>query len=84
MQVVGDSGSRCFCRQALIILVTPLHRPGSANAVPSVCLYEKLERALRCRPIVQLRPTAGLGSPVPGIWRPVGDRIPPSRSTYAF
>ena len=34
-------------------LVTPLHRPGSANAATSVCLYREQERALRYRPIVR-------------------------------
>ena len=34
------SGSgRCFCRRLLITVVTPVHRPDSANAAASVCLY---------------------------------------------
>jgi len=36
---VRDSNSRRFCRRVLITLVMPLHRPGSANATASVCLY---------------------------------------------
>jgi len=31
-------------------------------------LYREQERALRSRPIVRPRPTAGLGSPVHGVW----------------
>ena len=31
-----------------MFLVTPLHRPGSANAATSVCLYKKQDRPLRC------------------------------------
>ena len=45
---------------ALITLVMPVHRPASANAAASVCLYWKQERALRCQLIVWPRPTAGL------------------------
>ena len=40
-------------------------------------LYREQERAVRCRPIVRTHPTAGLGSPVLGVWGPVGDRVPP-------
>ena len=47
-------------------------------------LYREQERALRCRPIVRTHPTAGLGSPVLGVWGQVGDRVPPSRCTSAF
>ena len=36
-------GGRCFCCSALTTLVTPLHRPGGANAAASVCLYRKQE-----------------------------------------
>jgi len=72
--VVGDSSGRCFCRRALITLVMPLHWPGSANAADSVCLYREQKRApIRCRAIVRPRPTAGLGSPVLGIWGPAGN-----------
>ena len=39
-----SGGGRCFCHQVLITLVTPLHRPRSANAAASVCLYRKQER----------------------------------------
>jgi len=45
IQVVGDSGGRRFCQRALITLVTPLHRPGSANAAASVCHYRKQKRS---------------------------------------
>jgi len=70
--VVGDS--RNICHWALIILVTPLHRPGSANAAASVCLYKEKERPLRCRPIIRPHPTAGLWfSCTQG---PVGNRVP--------
>ena len=48
-------------------LVT-LHRPGSANAAASACLYREQERALRCQPLFRPRPTAGLWSPMPGVW----------------
>jgi len=49
-------------------LVMPLHRPGSANAAASACLYREQERALRCQPLFRPRPTAGLWSPMPGVW----------------
>ena len=62
----------------------PLHWPGSANVAASVSLYREQERALRFRPIFRPRLTAGLGSPVPGVWGPVGDRVSLSRSTSAF
>ena len=40
-------GNRCLCRRELIIIVTPLRRPGSANTAASVCLcYRKQERSL--------------------------------------
>jgi len=45
-KVVGDSSGRCFSRRVLITLVMPLHRPGSANAAASVCLYRKQKRSL--------------------------------------
>jgi len=64
----------------LITLVTPLHRPGSANVVPSVCVYRKQERALSCQPIVRPCTTAGLGSAVPGI-RGRSAITPPPRGT---
>ena len=38
-------------------------QPGSAHAAASVCLYREQERPLRCRPIIRLHPTAGLGLP---------------------
>ena len=60
----------------VITLVMPLHQPGSANAAASVCLYMEQERSLRCRLIVRPCPTAGLGSPIPSIWGPVGNRVP--------
>ena len=58
--------TRRFCYRVLITLVTPVHRPCTANAAASVCLYRKQERPLRCRPIEWPRPTAGLWSPIPG------------------
>jgi len=82
ISVVGGSGGRCFCRRALITLVTPLHWSGSANAADSVCLYKKQERALRCQPIIWPRPTAGLC--ISRIWRPVGNRVLSSRSQPVF
>ena len=39
--MVGDSNSRCFCHRAMITLVTPLHRPSSANVATSVNFYRK-------------------------------------------
>jgi len=39
-------------------------------------LYREQERPLLCQPIVRRRLTAGLGSPVPGVWGPVGDCVP--------
>ena len=42
-----------------------------------------MTRALRCQPIVRPRPTAGLGSPVPGVRGSVGDCVTPSRCTSA-
>jgi len=75
---------RCFCRRALIALVMQLHQPGSANAANSVCLCREQERALRFWPIVRPCPTVSLGSPVPSVWRPVSDRIPPSHSMSVF
>jgi len=32
---------RCFCRRALITLVTPLHRSNTTSVAASVCLYRK-------------------------------------------
>jgi len=34
---LSGRGSRCFCCQALITIVTPQHRPSSANTTASVC-----------------------------------------------
>jgi len=67
--VVGDSGGGCFCRRALITLVTPLYRPGSANATTSVCLSREQERPLRCRPIIWPCQTWGCGLPYSGAGR---------------
>jgi len=71
-----------FCRRQLITIVTPLRRPGTANTAASVCLYKGNKKdhcslphlsrhesaeCPQCRPIVRLRPTVGLWSPIPGI-----------------
>ena len=53
-----------FLLPALITIVMPLHRLGSANVAASVCLYRERERALRFWLIVQPYPTAGLGYPI--------------------
>ena len=80
--------SRNICHWALIILVTPLHQPGSANAAASVCLYREKERPLRyinlhlpyhtiplrCRPIIWPHPTAGLW--ISCTQGPVGNHVP--------
>jgi len=44
---VRDSNSRRFCRRVLITLVMLLHRPGSANATASVCLYRVGQKTSR-------------------------------------
>jgi len=76
--VVGGSGGRCFCCSTLTTLVTPLRRPGSANAAASVCLYIGNRKdhcsQPRCRPIVWPHPTAGLW--ISRTRGPVGDRVP--------
>jgi len=53
-----------FLLPALMTIVMPLHRPGSANVAASVCLYRERERALRFWLIVRPYPTAGLGYPI--------------------
>jgi len=90
-------GNRCLCRRELIIIVTPLRRPGSANTAASVCLcYRKQERSLFTDALGQTsnvptdrmsadRRAASDGGPVVSHTRHrVGDRVPPSRCTSAF
>ena len=73
-------GNRCFCRRALITIVTPLTRPSSAKTAASVCLYivyRKQERSLFTAAleqtsnvltaIIRPHPTASLWSPMPSI-----------------
>ena len=66
-----------ICRRTLMTLVT-LHRPGSANAAASACLYREQERALRCQPLFRPRPEV-VSHVVSHAWRlgPVSDRVPP-------
>jgi len=72
----------------LITIVTPLHRP-AVQMRPRKITVQSQVRAdikcadhLRCRPIDQLRPTAGLW--ISHTRGPVGDRYPPSLFEHVF
>jgi len=57
----------------LITLVTPLHRPSSANIAASVCSIGNKKEHCRHRPAAS---DGGPGSPIPSVWGLVGDHVP--------
>jgi len=78
-----------FLRRELITIVTPLHRPGSANTAASVCLYignkkdhcsqPQLGRHHMCQPpSMSADRLATGGSVVSHTRHPVGDHVTPS------